>query len=62
MYYDLAQIAKAKGIHRILGQLAILSRGPVGDEGSKHLPENPDGKVDGKSNVSHEIEKDKVAI
>ncbi len=62
MHNDLAQIAKAKGIHRMLGQLAILSLAPVRNEFTKHLPENQDGKVDDKNNVLREIEKDKVAV
>jgi len=35
MYTDLAQISKAKGIHRTLAILAILSSKPITNENGK---------------------------
>jgi hypothetical protein len=37
MHNDLAQIAKAKGIHRTLALLAILSPKPILNENGKDL-------------------------
>jgi hypothetical protein len=60
MYYDLAQIAKAKGIHRILAQLSILSPVPTKDEIRKNLSENQGGELNEKNDILDKSEKDKT--
>jgi len=44
MYNDLAQISKAKGIHRTLAILAILSSKPVINENGKRTQEKEENK------------------
>jgi hypothetical protein len=51
MYNDLAQISKAKGIHRTLAILAILSSKPVRNENGKHSPKNQSHPADKQANV-----------
>ncbi|HEX7364803.1 MAG TPA: hypothetical protein VF366_06550 [Dehalococcoidia bacterium] len=62
MYYDLAQIAKAKGIHRILAQLSILSPVPTRDEIRKNLSENQGGELNEKTTYWIKARKTKPRI
>lgn len=58
MYSDLSQIAKAKGIHRTLAILAILSSKPIRNENIKQLQKNQSHKADKQANVGDTSLKD----